>query len=230
VRARVRPALPHARGTGDRRGSTKAFTTQLAALVLLTMTLARCEAGCRRSASGAAALARHLPRALERVLARRAAGEDVVRRSSPSSSTPCSWGRDPLPDRDGRGAEAEKRISYIHAEAYAAGELKARPLALVDKNMPVIANCAKDALLEKLKSNLQEVRARAASCTCSPTRTRAWWRATASTSSEMPDHAGFPGLDPAYRALCSCSPTTRSWSGANERGQAQESRQIGDRE
>lgn len=53
-----------------------------------------------------------------------------------------------------------KEISYIHAEAYPAGELKHGPLALVDKDMPVIAVAPNDVLLEKLKSNLQEVRAR----------------------------------------------------------------------
>src|SRR4029079_5263510 len=58
------------------------------------------------------------------------------------------------------GALKLKEISYVHAEAYAAGELKHGPLALVDKNMPVIAIAPKDALFEKLKSNLQEVRAR----------------------------------------------------------------------
>ena len=58
------------------------------------------------------------------------------------------------------GALKLKEISYIHAEAYAAGELKHGPLALVDATMPVIAIAPKDALLDKLKSNLQEVRAR----------------------------------------------------------------------
>jgi glucosamine--fructose-6-phosphate aminotransferase (isomerizing) len=58
------------------------------------------------------------------------------------------------------GALKLKEISYIHAEAYAAGELKHGPLALVDKDMPVIAVAPADELLEKLKSNLQEVRAR----------------------------------------------------------------------
>jgi glucosamine--fructose-6-phosphate aminotransferase (isomerizing) len=58
------------------------------------------------------------------------------------------------------GALKLKEISYIHAEAYAAGELKHGPLALVDKHMPVVAIAPNDALLEKLKSNLQEVRAR----------------------------------------------------------------------
>jgi glucosamine--fructose-6-phosphate aminotransferase (isomerizing) len=58
------------------------------------------------------------------------------------------------------GALKLKEISYIHAEAYAAGELKHGPLALVDSRMPVIAIAPKDALLDKLKSNLQEVRAR----------------------------------------------------------------------
>jgi glucosamine--fructose-6-phosphate aminotransferase (isomerizing) len=58
------------------------------------------------------------------------------------------------------GALKLKEISYIHAEAYAAGELKHGPLALVDRHMPVVAIAPKDALFEKLKSNLQEVRAR----------------------------------------------------------------------
>jgi len=58
------------------------------------------------------------------------------------------------------GALKLKEISYIHAEAYAAGELKHGPLALVDRDMPVVAIAPKDALFEKLKSNLQEVRAR----------------------------------------------------------------------
>src|SRR5207245_3746816 len=58
------------------------------------------------------------------------------------------------------GALKLKEISYIHAEAYAAGELKHGPLALVDKSMPVVAIAPRDALLEKLRSNLQEVRAR----------------------------------------------------------------------
>jgi glucosamine--fructose-6-phosphate aminotransferase (isomerizing) len=58
------------------------------------------------------------------------------------------------------GALTLKEISYIHAEAYAAGELKHGPLALVDRDMPVVAVAPSDALLEKLKSNLQEVRAR----------------------------------------------------------------------
>ena len=58
------------------------------------------------------------------------------------------------------GALKLKEISYIHAEAYAAGELKHGPLALIDENMPVVAVAPNDELLEKLKSNLQEVRAR----------------------------------------------------------------------
>jgi glucosamine--fructose-6-phosphate aminotransferase (isomerizing) len=58
------------------------------------------------------------------------------------------------------GALKLKEISYIHAEAYAAGELKHGPLALIDREMPVIAIAPKDGLLEKLQSNLQEVRAR----------------------------------------------------------------------
>jgi len=58
------------------------------------------------------------------------------------------------------GALKLKEISYIHAEAYAAGELKHGPLALVDRHMPVIAIAPRDALLDKLKSNIEEVRSR----------------------------------------------------------------------
>jgi hypothetical protein len=63
-------------------------------------------------------------------------------------------------------------VSVIDATGVSIRQLKHGPLALVDRDMPVVAIAPKDALFEKLKSNLQEVRARAASCTCSPTRTR----------------------------------------------------------
>jgi glucosamine--fructose-6-phosphate aminotransferase (isomerizing) len=70
------------------------------------------------------------------------------------------------------GALKLKEISYIHAEAYAAAELKHGPLALVDEDMPVVAVAPNNELLEKLKSNLQEVRARGGRCSCSPIRRR----------------------------------------------------------
>ena len=140
--------------------STKAFTTQLAALVLLTMTLAKMRG--RLPAAREAELLhslRHLPRALERVLH----VEPQVKmwsRKFAQLEHALFLGRGIHYPIAMEGALKLKEISYIHAEAYAAGELKHGPLALVDKNMPVIAIAPKDALLEKLKSNLQEVRAR----------------------------------------------------------------------
>ncbi|HYS58317.1 MAG TPA: glutamine--fructose-6-phosphate transaminase (isomerizing), partial [Burkholderiales bacterium] len=140
--------------------STKAFTTQLAALVLLTMILAKMRG--RLPAEREAELLhslRHLPRALERVLH----VEPQVRMWSEKFARlehALFLGRGIHYPIAMEGALKLKEISYIHAEAYAAGELKHGPLALVDENMPVIGIAPKDALLEKLKSNLQEVRAR----------------------------------------------------------------------
>lgn len=140
--------------------STKAFTTQLAALVLLAMVLAkqRGRLDSRREHELLHSL-RHLPAALSQVLS---IEPQVIR-----------WANDLAPHRHalflGRGvhwpiamegALKLKEISYIHAEAYAAGELKHGPLALVDQDMPVFAIAPNDALLEKLKSNLKEVSAR----------------------------------------------------------------------
>ena len=140
--------------------STKAFTTQLAALFLLTLVLARIK-GRLSEADEAEHLQalRHLPVAVQKVLAL----EPEI----------AAWARNFANKHHalflGRGrhypialesALKLKEISYIHAEAYPAGELKHGPLALVDKEMPVIAVAPNDHLLEKLKSNLQEVRAR----------------------------------------------------------------------
>jgi glucosamine--fructose-6-phosphate aminotransferase (isomerizing) len=142
--------------------STKAFTTQLAALALLTLALAKING--RLSAEeaeepNASPQLRHLPVAVAeggRARARdRAAGPSAspARSTRSSSAAACHW---PIAME---GALKLKEISYIHAEAYAAGELKHGPLALVDKDMPVIAvSPATTSLLEKLKSNLQEVK------------------------------------------------------------------------
>jgi len=140
--------------------STKAFTTQLAALVLLTLVLAKLRGRLtpQRERELIHEL-RHLPVALSHVLqveplikvwaARFAAREHAL-----------FLGRGIHYPIAMEGALKLKEISYIHAEAYAAGELKHGPLALVDSNMPVVAIAPNDALLEKLKSNMQEVRAR----------------------------------------------------------------------
>ncbi len=140
--------------------STKAFTTQLAALFLLAVTLAR-QAG-RLSAeqeAGHLAALRHLPVAVQKVLALEPAIKAWAARFADKQHA-LFLGRGHHYPIALEGALKLKEISYIHAEGYPAGELKHGPLALVDKNMPVISIAPNDALLEKLKSNLKEVAAR----------------------------------------------------------------------
>ena len=140
--------------------STKAFTTQLAGLYLLTLALAQVR-GRLNAAQEAAELKalRHLPVALQAVLALEpqiiAWSEDFARKENA-----LFLGRGLHYPIALEGALKLKEISYIHAEAYPAGELKHGPLALVTDEMPVVTVAPNDALLEKLKSNLQEVRAR----------------------------------------------------------------------
>jgi glucosamine--fructose-6-phosphate aminotransferase (isomerizing) len=140
--------------------STKAFTTQLASLFLLALVLARCR-GKLTPAEEARHLAalRHLPAALQVVLQ---VEERVVSWAQRFASKQHALflGRGIHYPIALEGALKLKEISYIHAEAYAAGELKHGPLALVDSDMPVVTIAPNDALLEKLKSNMQEVRAR----------------------------------------------------------------------
>jgi glucosamine--fructose-6-phosphate aminotransferase (isomerizing) len=140
--------------------STKAFTTQLAALFLLTLALARVR-GTLSDADQQQHLhqMRHLPLALQAVLALEpqvmAWAQDFT-----LMENALFLGRGLHYPIALEGALKLKEISYIHAEAYPAGELKHGPLALVTSAMPVVAVAPNDALLEKLKSNLQEVRAR----------------------------------------------------------------------
>ncbi|HKO87921.1 MAG TPA: glutamine--fructose-6-phosphate transaminase (isomerizing) [Burkholderiales bacterium] len=140
--------------------STKAFTTQLGALVLLAMVLAKMRGrlSVERERELIQSL-RHLPAALQHVLSVEPAIEIWAERFT-SRHHALFLGRGVHYPIAMEGALKLKEISYIHAEAYPAGELKHGPLALVDKDMPVIAIAPNDALLEKLKSNLQEVRAR----------------------------------------------------------------------
>ena len=140
--------------------STKAFTTQLAVLVLLAMVLAKLKGRLpsTREAELIDAL-RHLPAALQQVLAVEPAMQAWAR-SFATKQHALFLGRGIHYPIAMEGALKLKEISYIHAEAYPAGELKHGPLALVDRDMPVVAIAPNDALLEKLKSNLQEVRAR----------------------------------------------------------------------
>ncbi len=140
--------------------STKAFTTQLAALFLLTLVLAKLR-GRLSEADEAAHLQamRHLPVAVQKVLALEPEIAAWARRFA-NKQHALFLGRGRHYPIALEGALKLKEISYIHAEAYPAGELKHGPLALVDREMPVIAVAPNDHLLEKLKSNLQEVRAR----------------------------------------------------------------------
>jgi glucosamine--fructose-6-phosphate aminotransferase (isomerizing) len=140
--------------------STKAFTTQLTALFLLTLTLAKLRGKLSAQSEAAHVKAlRHLPNALSSVLALEpqiiAWAEQFTRREHA-----LFLGRGLHYPIALEGALKLKEISYIHAEAYPAGELKHGPLALVTDQMPVVTIAPNDALLEKLKSNMQEVRAR----------------------------------------------------------------------
>jgi glucosamine--fructose-6-phosphate aminotransferase (isomerizing) len=139
--------------------STKAFTTQLAALALLTISLARRNGLEDRQERALVAQLAELPGLIEQVLTLDSAIETLAEHFVDKEHA-LFLGRGVQNPVAMEGALKLKEISYIHAEAYAAGELKHGPLALVDENMPVIAVAPDDELLEKLKSNLQEVRAR----------------------------------------------------------------------
>jgi glucosamine--fructose-6-phosphate aminotransferase (isomerizing) len=139
--------------------STKAFTTQLAALALLTLEFARLrnvDAGTLKTVVEELA---SLPRVLEGVLKLEPAIAKLAE-AFVDKHHALFLGRGAQYPVALEGALKLKEISYIHAEAYPAGELKHGPLALVDEDMPVIAVAPNNQLLEKLKSNLEEVRAR----------------------------------------------------------------------
>ena len=140
--------------------STKAFTTQLAGLFLLTLALAQSKGRLTDAQEAAHLVAmRHLPAALQAVLALEPQiiswAEDFAKHDNA-----LFLGRGMHYPIALEGALKLKEITYIHAEAYAAGELKHGPLALVTSEMPVVTVAPNDALLEKLKSNMHEVRAR----------------------------------------------------------------------
>ena len=140
--------------------STKAFTTQLAALFLLTLVLAKLRGRMDAEVEKEYLTAlRHLPTALGHVLELETAITSWAEAFSPKQHA-LFLGRGMHYPIALEGALKLKEISYIHAEAYPAGELKHGPLALVDRDMPVVAIAPNDTLLEKLKSNLQEVKAR----------------------------------------------------------------------
>ncbi len=140
--------------------STKAFTAQLAGLFLLTLALAKSKGRLSETEEARHLKAmRHLPTALQAVLALEpqviAWSQDFAKKENA-----LFLGRGLHYPIALEGALKLKEISYIHAEAYPAGELKHGPLALVTSAMPVVTVAPNDALLEKLKSNMHEVRAR----------------------------------------------------------------------
>ena len=139
--------------------STKAFTTQLAALMLLVIALGRRHGLTPKVEANLVAQLRELPGAIERVLSSSDSLKKLAEQFADKQHA-LFLGRGTMYPVAMEGALKLKEISYIHAEAYPAGELKHGPLALVDAAMPVIAVAPNDELLEKLKSNLQEVRAR----------------------------------------------------------------------
>ena len=140
--------------------STKAFTTQLVALYLLTLVFAKLHGrlGSEQEAQTLSSL-RHIPAAMAGGLALEPSIIAWAERFA-SKSDALFLGRGMHYPIALEGALKLKEISYIHAEAYPAGELKHGPLALVDADMPVVTIAPNDELLEKLKSNMQEVRAR----------------------------------------------------------------------
>lgn len=147
-------------GTEIGVASTKAFTTQLVGLYFLALSFAkqRGRLSEQKEKDELHAL-RHLPSALNAVLALE---PQIIAWSQAFAKCPNALflGRGMHYPIALEGALKLKEISYIHAEAYPAGELKHGPLALVDENMPVVTVAPNDVLLEKLKSNMQEVKAR----------------------------------------------------------------------
>ena len=139
--------------------STKAFTTQLTALRLLTLALARRRGMTAEREALMVDELHALPRQVEVVLSLSDSIKDMAASFSDKKDA-LFLGRGPFYPVALEGALKLKEISYIHAEAYPAGELKHGPLALVDADMPVICALPDDPLLDKVLSNLQEVRAR----------------------------------------------------------------------
>ncbi|HEX5789035.1 MAG TPA: glutamine--fructose-6-phosphate transaminase (isomerizing) [Woeseiaceae bacterium] len=139
--------------------STKAFTTQLLSILLVTLMLARHRGMAPEREKELVAHLTHAAAAADKALAMSDHLRDLAEEFAEKEHT-LYLGRGPMWPIAMEGALKLKEISYIHAEAYAAGELKHGPLALVDENMPVVVVAPNYELLDKLKSNMQVVRAR----------------------------------------------------------------------
>ena len=139
--------------------STKAFTTQLVGLLMMTLAIGQHHGMSQEKQTEIAQSLMTLPNKLEEVLALASSIEDLAEDFADKHHALFLGRGDQYPIAM-EGALKLKEISYIHAEAYAAGELKHGPLALIDAEMPVIVVAPKNDLIEKLKSNVEEVRAR----------------------------------------------------------------------
>ena len=164
ARSRARPTivLPTLAGPEIGVASTKAFTTQLAVLAALTVALARARGTHRRRRRGGAAPASwpRCRRAPARCCTTTSAIARDRRARSPQARDVLYLGRGTAYPLALEGALKLKEISYIHAEGYAAGEMKHGPIALIDENVPVIVLAPPDDLFEKTASNVEEVMAR----------------------------------------------------------------------
>lgn len=171
--------------------STKAFTTQLAVLFLLTLVLAK-QRGRLTPSDEQKHLhdLRHLPSAVQKVLELEPQIAKLAEKFSDKHHA-LFLGRGLHFPIAAEGALKLKEISYIHAEAYPAGELKHGPLALVDNSMPVVSIAPNDVLLEKLKSNLQEVRARGGELYVFADAHTYIKEAEGIHIMQMPEHAGY---------------------------------------
>jgi len=140
--------------------STKAFTTQLVSLALLLCSIGKLQNNINaKQEKEIVAGLKKLPGLIQEALLQESEIKELAKRFIDKSSA-LFLGRGTMHAIAMEGALKLKEISYIHAEAYPAGELKHGPIALIDENMPVIAIAPNDKLLEKLKSNLQEVKSR----------------------------------------------------------------------
>jgi len=140
--------------------STKAFTTQLVALAILTCSIGKIKQAINKKQERAIVDGlKRLPGLVNEALLQETQIKNLAIRFKDKNSA-LFLGRGTMHAIAMEGALKLKEISYIHAEAYPAGELKHGPIALIDKDMPVIAIAPNDELLEKLKSNLQEVKSR----------------------------------------------------------------------
>lgn len=139
--------------------STKAFTTQLTVLLLLAGLMAKNQSAVEFSETNFVQALQQLPRLLEEVLTLESQIQVISEQFIDKQHT-LFLGRATMNPIAMEGALKLKELSYIHAEAYPAGELKHGPLALVDETMPVVAVAPNDELVEKLRSNLSEVKAR----------------------------------------------------------------------